>query len=991
MGIGVTERDWTKAPLLNNEGKPKRARGFLFMALGDGIRRNIASVDPAERALLRDGLIALNTQVFPGDKSQSPPGGVSWWFKQDEIHQATHVHDGPEFLPWHREIVNRLEEMLRQINPQLSLHYWDWKQDPRNIPNANLGGGLTGSLNLFDHSGGPVGEFMGYGGSTDQFIGQPWLNAKFYDPQAGTSGHPPDRDVSLNPADPPGPSLLLGKGCHRFVSGSPASPQEENNVLNTADYADMRVLLEQIHNDMHGFVNMGGQHVSFRDPFVFLLHSNVDRIFALWQTEDPVNRLDPSKVYGSETNKDVVVGANTQNLNHNVEPWSTGHSTDQFGVVHNTRPWYAPENEGVPHTYKDRSIVLPPCYDTNLSTFQVDEIANPLNAGTNRFQVIFNDVPEEETTWRAAVIRVCTCDTATFHVKLGTEPAAPFLIAIGQDTAANTEHRQQLQEVRIWFQYTAGAVGTAPHTDGPVNTTIRCDETGQEFQFELRANTIHRLTVAVQMVLDQSLSMADPAGTSGLTRLEVLKDAAKLFATVIQDNNGLGIIRFDDDAYPPSDPTYPGMAITKIQSDNDRQHARDVIDAHGAHGNTSVGDGLIMGHGQIVPPALPAGTYDRTALLLFTDGLENRLATIDDAIGMGAVDTTTFAVGLGNEFQVNTGKLNQIAGSTGGNLLLSGILTDGTDDFYRVKKFFLQILATVTNTSIVRDPTGYINIGTKIKIPFQLSEADINCRVILLTDFPVVKLSVETPNGKIIDEANAAGFGVTFKTNGTTKTSSFNLPVAFQATKIQGGAWNVILEVDADLDKRILAELREKNPAAAASLNGKGARYCVSMHSFSNLRMNASVSQNAYNPGSTLTLRAKLKEYDLPVEKRATVRTDIEYPDHTNSVLSLAEIQPGTFESAMIANMPGIYRLTTVAEGVTYRGTPFTREQILNAAVFRDRPEQPVGTVSKDDLCRLLSSLLEEKNFSRDFEARLKKEGINLDAVRQGLKAFCQS
>jgi hypothetical protein len=87
----------------------------MRMALGDGIRRNIASVDPAERAMLRDALIELNQRRFPGTRTDSPPGGVTWWFKQDEIHQATHVHRGPEFLPWHREIVNRMEALLRQI------------------------------------------------------------------------------------------------------------------------------------------------------------------------------------------------------------------------------------------------------------------------------------------------------------------------------------------------------------------------------------------------------------------------------------------------------------------------------------------------------------------------------------------------------------------------------------------------------------------------------------------------------------------------------------------------------------------------------------------------------------------------------------------------------------------------------------------------------------------------------------------------------------
>ena len=111
------------------------------MALGDGVRRNIAHVDPAERALLRDAFVELNRRRFPGSRADAVPGGVTFWFKQDEIHQATHVHGGPEFLPWHREIVNRFEEMLRQINPQLSLHYWDWTQDPGRFQGPTSGAG----------------------------------------------------------------------------------------------------------------------------------------------------------------------------------------------------------------------------------------------------------------------------------------------------------------------------------------------------------------------------------------------------------------------------------------------------------------------------------------------------------------------------------------------------------------------------------------------------------------------------------------------------------------------------------------------------------------------------------------------------------------------------------------------------------------------------------------------------------------------------------
>jgi hypothetical protein len=971
------------------------------MAFGDGIRRNISQVDPVEREELRKAIIELHHRYYPGARSDTPPGGVSWWFKQDEIHQATHVHGGPEFLPWHRELTNRFEELLRQINPQLSLHYWDFAEDPTNIPNGNLGGGATGPLNLFDSNffgsaianPGDNADSGAFGDNVD--AGNPWLAADFYDPLAGQSGHPPFRGAydgdpqgTNNPNDYPRHMARTKPA----AQGAFSSTNEQDTIVSSsANFPSFRGALEPLHNSAHGYLANVSPHVAFRDPLVFLLHSNVDRLFAKWQT-DPLHpeRLDPATVYGSESNLDVTVSSfgetHVQNLTHLVEPWSTG-----IGEFHPIRPWEPThENQGFPHDYHHISVVAPPCYDTNQSTFRIDEVENPFNAATNRFQVIFNDVPEEETTWRAAVIRIYTCNDTTFRVQPGTEPGAPFGVEVGQVAALHGSHPHGFQDVRLWFRYTAGAVGSAPHSDGPVNTTIICVETSQQFLFELRANTIHRPTVAVQMVLDQSGSMSDPAGTSGLTRLAVLKDAANVFATVIQDNNGLGIVRFDQDAYPPNDPTFGGMPITRIVSDTERNTAHVTINAHGAHGDTSVGDGLIMGHNQVV--ALPTGSYDSTAILLLTDGLENQLRTIADAIGMGAVDSKTFAIGLGNEFQVNTAALNAISGSTGGNLLLSGILSSGTDDFFRVKKFFLQILASLTNTSIVRDPIGYINVGTKITIPFWLSEADINCRLILLTDYPVVNLAVETPDGDLIDEANASGFGVTFQTDGTTKTSSFNLPIAFQAKNIQAGIWNAILEINSPQFRGTLSGLRDKDPLAAASLEAKGARYCLSTHSFSNLRMNATISQNSYDPGSSFTLRARLSEYNLPVEQRATVTAHIEYPDHTVNSLPLPESQPGLFEAATVGAIPGIYRFRIAANGVTYRGTPFSREQLLNGALFRGAPEipgQPIDSIGRADLCHLLSCVMSADFLTPRLQELLREKGLELAALRKCLELFC--
>lgn len=308
------------------------------MALGDGVRRNVGQVDPSERELLRNAFIELNKRSFPGTRTDTPPGGVSWWFKQDEIHQATHVHGGAEFLPWHREIVNRLEDMLREVDARLSLHYWDWTQDPRSIPGGNLGGGAAGTLDLF------TADFMGYGGTARAPIGEPWLTGGYYVPNAvNFRSTDPFDPVNNNPADPPREVI-------RSVAGSPATTAEDRAIIAEPDFASMRARLENVHDRMHGFVNMGGRHVSFRDPFVFLLHSNVDRLFAMWQfAPGHPGRLDPDQIYASG-------GVTPPELDSTIRPWSGNPPT--------TRPWAPPENEQVLKTYKHPSVVQPRPYDT---------------------------------------------------------------------------------------------------------------------------------------------------------------------------------------------------------------------------------------------------------------------------------------------------------------------------------------------------------------------------------------------------------------------------------------------------------------------------------------------------------------------------------------------------------------------------------------------------------------------------------------------------
>ena len=924
------------------------------MALGDGIRRNIAYVEPSERALLRDAILELNRRKFPGTRADSPPGGVTWWFKQDEIHQATHVHGTPEFLPWHRELVNRYEDMLRQINPQLSLHYWDWTQDPRNIPNGNLGGGTTGTLNLF------TPDFMGYGGTTDQVIGPPWQNAVapwrsdgFYVPGAN-----PDRDNSGNPADPP-------DAVNRFIDGSPATAQDDIDVLNAPDYPTMWALLKNTHDAMHGFVAMGGAHISFRDPFVFFLHSNVDRLYAMWQTAvGHPERLVPGTVYGTD-------GIAPSVLDDPIQPWA--------GSPDTVRPFAPPENQQVVKTYKHASVVHPPCYDT-LPTY-------PATVTLETLSINFNDVPAGETAARAIVFSAISCHEVHFSITVGptvlTGPAGTnfgtFPTPLGTSVTVPHISSSTPPVGRIWISYR----GTNALDAATGTVTVHCDETNQDFVIPIAANTISRPTVAVMLVLDQSGSMDWLAGIDQTTkRMDVLHQAAAQFVQLAQDSSrqgdAVGMVSFDHNAYP-------GVAVTtNLGTGFDLAPVATAIQNLQPAGATSIGDGVALGRNTLNPVA----GFNQKAMVVFTDGLENTPLYIADVLG--SINDRTFAIGLGTAQQVSVGALTALANNTGGRLLLSGQLSPSIDDYFRLSKFFMQVLAGVTNTNIVTDPSGYLAPGMKVRIPFLLNDTDIDSTLILLTDIPAIRFYIESPAGDVMNPAQATALGAAFAVGTNMSYYRFTLPLPLGAKPAQAGTWYALLELDDQAFRRYL-HAKDQDFATASARLAHGVRYSLSAHAYSNLRLQASVSQSSFEPGASLTIRAAVTEFGIPVDHRAAVRAEVERPDTSQTTLALAEVEPGSFEARLPTNLQGVYRFRVLASGRTLRGVPFTREQLLSGAVVLggDNPaptSDPAAGTHNAQLCKLLECLLRPEALGR----LLKEHQVDPEVLQRCIKDWCE-
>jgi hypothetical protein len=938
------------------------------MALGDGIRRNIlsASVSQQERDRFRDAIIALNEKFFPGSRTDFPAGAVSYWFKQDEIHQATHVHGTPAFLPWHRELCNRFEAMLREVDPDLSLHYWDWNQDPTPLFTANFMGSAQGDA------------------------GPPWQGAGLYNanPQPAdnyrdNSVHSilnpntnPSYDLHSNPADPPKSltrAVQAGKppiGTSNFGNTYWATDNDFVDLNKTPDFPSFDSLMAGAHALGHGWIggNLGNAHMSFRDPFVYLLHSNVDRLWAMWQTLPGQDwRLDPNQVYGSDGSDPTI--------NAPLQPWA-GENGWQMNGHWPVRPWYAPENEQVTKTSKDPSVVTPPCYDT-LPTF-------PATVTLQTPSITFNDVPAGETATRAIVFSVRACHDVALNIPppgpvvLTGPPGTSFGVLMGTSVTVHTVSSIGPPLGRLWISYK----GTNPGDTATGTVKVHCADTNQDFTVPISANTIARKTVATVLVLDQSGSMGWLAGIDNHTkRMEILHQAATQFVQLAQDSSrqgdGVGMVSFDNNAYP-------GIAVTKNNGTGfDFAPLVTAIQALQPQGATSIGAGLQLGRN-----TLPVTGYDLQAIIVFTDGLENTAPYIADV--QNSINNRTFAIGLGTAQQVSVGALTALVNNTGGSMLLSGNLSPSVDDYFRLSKYFLQVLAGVQNSNIVTDPSGYLLPGMKVRIPFVLNETDIDATVILLSDLRAIQFFIETPAGDILSPAQASNLGATYGVGSNLNYYRFTLPLPLGANPAQSGTWYALLELDEKLFSRYARTSAETvGNLGRAFVNG--IRYSLSAHTFSNLRLQAGLSQNSLQPGATLTARAALYEYGIPVSHRASVYATVERPDNSQATIAFTEIEPGVFEAATQATIQGVYRFQVIASGVTMRGLPFTRAQQLSGAVVLggDNPpprSEPSTRANDEQLCQLLECLLGPNVLGRF----LSEHNVDPNAVRGCIESWCK-
>lgn len=597
--------------------------------------------------------------------------------------------------------------------------------------------------------------------------------------------------------------------------------------------------------------------------------------------------------------------------------------------------------------------------------------------------VNFLDVPEGETRMAAAVFGLEACEPLHFTVVSGpTVTSGPGATQFGVLSPMLSADPHVDPKGRLWLTYR----GTADGDSATGTVTIRCDETGEQFIVALTANTIARPTAAVVLVLDQSNSMNFDSGIApGVEREHVLKFSAPPAVDVTEDEHAIAVCSFDQDAHA-------GVGITPVGGGG-RLVINGAIAGYAPNPNgwTSIGEGVAFAHGLLQPVT----GYDVKAMVVLTDGRENHgahtrryISDVADLIsGLGG---RVFAIGLGRPEVLNAGALEALCSGNNGYMMITGDLTP--DAYYRLAKYYQQILAGVTNNEIVLDPEGWILPGQKHRIPFWLNEADITSKAILLSPAAyAIRLVLETPDGDLIDPGVAGVHPMAaFEVGAQASLYRFGLPIPLGSNIAHAGQWHVVLTVEPKSFKRYLASL-DGAPSMSVAAAAHGVRYSFNVHAYSNLRMKARVAQSSNEPGAALTVGAVLTEYGVPVASRAACRAELTRPDDTAGVLAMPEVEPGAFQATMVATMSGVYRFRVMAEGKTLRGRPFTREQTLTGAVWRGGDNPPPRSQDdpndRDDrLCRLIECVLGQGSI---LEA-LRKAGVNADELRKCLWEFCR-
>jgi IgA Peptidase M64/von Willebrand factor type A domain len=610
----------------------------------------------------------------------------------------------------------------------------------------------------------------------------------------------------------------------------------------------------------------------------------------------------------------------------------------------------------------DLSSLVPPT-TVNLTTPSVDFGGVPQGVGGTGV-----------TTYRAVAFEVSGCGPVTLQIISG--PTGGFGTPLGTSITVPPDEYAPLAHGRLWLSYTSSTPGST--SSGTV--TVRWSETGQTWTISLSAHTVARPKSAIVLVLDRSGSMSEDSG-DGTPKVAKLKQAVSTFAGLMLPGDGLGIVRFDDTVQRLLSVTDVGP-VSPVTPGSGRDRANQIVAGNELDpaGATSIGGGVAEGKATL--DAAPATTppWAVKAMIVVTDGVENTPPMIS-SVG-SSVTANTFAIGIGLPANISVAALNALTLNHLGYLVVTGTIT--SDVSFRLTKYFLQALAGITNAAIVIDPQGRLPRGAEHRIPFSICEADIGFDAIVLCDAPeLLAFELEAPDGTRIDPSAAAQSTIDYFAQQEACFYRVSLPaLRADASGTHAGRWHIVLRL-ASREKIARSESR-----VLIRRGDGGLPYNALVHAYSDIDFSARLHQTANHPGADAIIEAGLREYDVPLARRADVWADISDPADATSTVVLDQVAEGRFRGRFTTNQPGVYVVRLRAKGTDIHGYEFTREQTLTASVWiGDGSDSAEGSTRVDWFCEVLHCVFSERVLSGRAVEALEQAGIDIAELRRCLEA----
>jgi tyrosinase len=300
------------------------------------LRKNVTAMTVSERKDFVDAVLALKRARSPYNSSLSYYDQFVQWHKDRYVCNPAHsddstmqmVHAGPMFLPWHRELLRRFEDALRDVSGKpISVPYWDWT-DPETVNPDN-----PHSVFRDDFMGGSGSPSQDYAVMTGPFRKGEWTisvhpEGAFWAPSKtayltrnlGKVGALPtnaDVEEAFAADEYDVPPFNLTSDRRRSFRNALEGERPPNTMvcgaegwmgpgpsdLGTSASSNRFTLHNMVHSWVGGVISQGDPLRARRgtmilptapnDPVFFLVHANVDRLWSLWQLGHPGKTYEP--------------------------------------------------------------------------------------------------------------------------------------------------------------------------------------------------------------------------------------------------------------------------------------------------------------------------------------------------------------------------------------------------------------------------------------------------------------------------------------------------------------------------------------------------------------------------------------------------------------------------------------------------------------------------------------------------------------------------